>query len=336
MPVVNPVWYQDYPNDSPSSRFTNIVYDGNNKNVVLFGGYYGRTAKLSYNDTWIWNGNNWIQKFPSESPSSRAFYLITYDDNNKNVLLFGGVSYNDTWIWDGNNWIQKFPTNSPLNQSSPITMTYDYNNKNVVLLGDNNDTWTWDGNNWTQKFPTNSPDINITGTMSYDHINKNVVLFGGVTLLNSIPRVLNTTYIWDGNIWIQKFPVNFPTIRSYSSSTYDFYSQSVILFAGLNIIDSKDSIYYNDTWSWDGNNWTQIITSIFPSLRVSNITYDSNNNNIVLFGGVYGIDIFNNQTWIYTSNNTSNNISNNTSNIIIFKEMFKISEKCFYYKIYFL
>ena len=338
MPVVNPSWSQKYPNNSPSERVYNVItYDGNNKNVVLFGGFNPSVSNIPNNETWIWNGNNWIQKFPTNSPSERLLPVITYDDNNKNVVLFGGSqnnrmnsnnSYlNDTWIWDGNNWIQKFPADSP-SLGVDYDMTYDYSNKNVVLLGSKNDTWIWNGNNWTQKFPINSPGITIYGTMSYDHTNKNVVLFGGTEeTLNSSEKIKKTTYIWDGNNWIQKFPVNSPQISVFASSTYDFYSKSIILYGGADITEGN-AVLYGDTWSWDGNNWTQIITSSSPSASISNITYDLNNNNIVLFGGgsiINSNDIFYKDTWIFTSDNTSNTYTYK----IIKEQILTLRDKCY-------
>ena len=44
--------------------------------------------------------------------------------------------------------------------------------------------------------------------------------------------------------------------------------------------------YYNDTWEYNGSNWAKINTAHAPSGRwVTFMTYDSNRQRCVLFGG---------------------------------------------------
>ena len=64
------------------------------KQAVLFGGNDG-TSNL--NDTWVWDGSNWIQQFPATSPSPRMWMSMTYDESRRQLVLFGGFGwYNDT------------------------------------------------------------------------------------------------------------------------------------------------------------------------------------------------------------------------------------------------
>lgn len=78
--------------------------------VVLFDGSYGA---FYGNQTWVWDGFNWTQKFPAHVPPARVGQGIAYDPVHQQVVMFGGVGSDniiplaDTWIWDGADWTQK-------------------------------------------------------------------------------------------------------------------------------------------------------------------------------------------------------------------------------------
>ena len=56
-------WTQLFPSTSPPPRMLHsIIYDSIRNEVVLFGGYDNQTGN-SFDDTWVWDGTNWIQRF---------------------------------------------------------------------------------------------------------------------------------------------------------------------------------------------------------------------------------------------------------------------------------
>jgi hypothetical protein len=91
-----------------------MAYDAARGQVVLFG---GSCSSGGLNDTWVWDGANWVQKFPATSPPARWAHAMAYDAARGQVVLFGGTGssffLNDTWVWDGTNWVQKFPATIP-------------------------------------------------------------------------------------------------------------------------------------------------------------------------------------------------------------------------------
>jgi len=98
-------WTQLDPADSPSPRFgVLLVEDPTLKQVVLFGGSLDLTETF-YGDTWLWNGANWAQQQPANSPAARGFAVSTYDAKDKGVLMFGGAAccngniFADTWVY---------------------------------------------------------------------------------------------------------------------------------------------------------------------------------------------------------------------------------------------
>lgn len=163
-----------------------MAYDAARRQVVLFGGKLAFDTWLM--DTWVWDGTNWVQKFPANAPPAREGHAMAYDAARGQVVLFGGTGssglLNDTWVWDGTNWVQKSTATSPAARCGHA-MAYDPVRRQVVLFGGwngsihLNDTWVWDGTNWTEEFPPNSPPALSAHAMAYDVARGRVVLFGG-------------------------------------------------------------------------------------------------------------------------------------------------------------
>lgn len=242
----------------------------------------------------------WTQRTPAQSPSKRTAPLMAYDPTVGKTLLFGGfvggsqVRVNDTWIWDGTNWETVDTLHYPLPRSGG-GMAYDQASQRIVMFGGDGvsaslgDTWlwNWDTMDWEQQTPTVSPPARGVPFMSYDYKNNNVVLFGG--------GVLNDTWIWDGlnNTWVQKTPSQSPSARAFGQMSYDPTHQNVVLFGG-----NGNGQFLSDTWTWDGDNWTQHVTDNTPPARFGyGLSYDGAH--IILFGGdgIGGVQL--RDTWFW-------------------------------------
>jgi hypothetical protein len=88
--------------------------------------------------------------------------------------------------------------------------------------------------------------------------------------------------------WTQRFPVNSPPARIGAAMAQ--MGSNVVLFGGAG---SNGSL--NDTWLWDGTNWTHITsfgafgTGPSPSARRdAMMAYDQASGKVVLFGGALG------------------------------------------------
>jgi hypothetical protein len=269
-----------------------MAYDAARQQTVLFGGASGSPS----NDTWVWDGVNWIQKSPATLPPIRHHHAMAYDSQRQKVVMFGGynnqigLSMNDTWEWDGTTWTQITPATSPTARYQHA-MVYDAARQRVLLFGgynnqlgvSMNDTWEWDGVNWAQKSPATSPIVKYGHGMAYDSNRQRVVLFGGSN--NN-----NHTWEWDGTNWAQKSPSTIPTGQSTIAMAYDSVRQKVIMFGG-------SSNPNNITWEWNGTNWTQRSPATVPDGRYSHaMVFDSVRQKIVMTGGIvsgYG----NQETW---------------------------------------
>ncbi|MBI3663134.1 MAG: hypothetical protein HY234_08815 [Acidobacteria bacterium] len=284
-----------------------MAYDAARGQVVLFGGADTITG-TNFHDTWVWDGANWTQKSPSTSPSGTGSQAMAYDAARQQVVMFGGavgdnvfntVISSDTWVWDGTTWTQRFPANSPSPRLG-AAMVYDPVRQQVVLFGGGpgspesfGDTWVWDGNNWTQKFPATSPPARSNFGFAFDVARGQAVLYAG---RGDGDTWLNDTWVWDGTNWTQKFPATIPTTpRALHRMAYDASRQQVVLFGGHG--PSNDPLY-DDTWVWDGVNWTQKFPASSPSGRTGHtLAFDEACAEIVLFGGFTGS--FADDTWVW-------------------------------------
>ena len=276
-----------------------MAYDAAHSQTVVFGGE--NAAGSLFNDTWLWDGVNWTQKFSQTTPPAREAFAMAYDAARGQVVLFGGntviqktlASYlNDTWVWDGSNWTQKFPQNSPPGRFGHA-MAYDAAHGQIVLFGGTNtsllsDTWLWDGTNWTQASPQTSPSGRSLHAMACDSARKQIVLFGG----NSNGTLLNDTWTWDGASWSKKSPQTSPPAREGPAMAYDSAHGETVLFGGGVFTFNGLTVIFSDladTWTWDGTNWTQQPAQAGPAARDSGgMIFDPAHDRIVLFGGATG------------------------------------------------
>jgi hypothetical protein len=202
-------WTRQHPVHAPSPRRRMaMAYDAAHGQVVLFGGESSRRPALP-NDTWTWDGTDWMQQHPAHSPGSRMYAGSAYDPATSRVLMFGGLDsslqpVDETWTWDGTDWFLQTPAHSP-SPRSDLAMTDDSTHGYVVLYGGFDggqslgDTWSWNGSDWTQLFPLQSPLPLNDHSMADDPAAGGVVLFGGYQYFGAIPD--SNTWTWDGTSW---------------------------------------------------------------------------------------------------------------------------------------
>ncbi len=236
------MWLQMNPVNAPPQTLasTALAYDSARGLTVLFGGY-DFTLSAPTGNTWVWNGNNWMQVSSPGlgNPAVRSFPALAYDVGNGVTVLFGGydnntgTSYNDTWEWNGFQWTQRFPALPLPPARSAAAMAYDAVRGVVVMYGGAsaagvpfNDTWEWNGTNWTQRLPANNPGARVTHKMAYDSVRGVTVLYGG----NNWPAN-SGTWEWDGTTWTQTGN-SAPGLQSLHDMVYDFARRQIVLADG--------------------------------------------------------------------------------------------------------
>ncbi len=242
-----------------------MAYDKARNRVVLFGGVTGGLYGIILDDTWEWDGTSWIPRSPQQHPQAREGAAMVYDEADSQVILFGGICYDSVY--------------------------------SVC-----NDTWAWDGSNWTQLDPDTSPPPRYMHAMAYDKKRERIVLFGGTDSTGC--QQLSDTWEWDGSDWHFR-TWGEPAPRCFYNSTglaYDPVRGVTVLFGGLQffIIDGDTIVVYffDDTWEWDGVQWTELSPLHHPHAREGHaLAYCPTLGSVVLFGGNYWDVFFANDIW---------------------------------------
>src|SRR5256885_5190197 len=97
--------------------------------------------------------------------------------------------------------------------------------------------------------------------------------------------------------WTQGTPVTSPAPRYAHGMAYDSARGVTVLFGGAAVVGGT-VINADDTWEWDGSNWTQRTPSLSPAgRREFAMAYDAARQVTVLFGGIDTAGTFRNDTW---------------------------------------
>ncbi len=207
-----------------SSLETCGIPQGKSGIALLFGGRDNSGNILD--DTWEWDGNQWYQCHPLNSPSPR--YLAVgisavadwgngqprdpqSSDNGEKFdsIIFGGTleeGYvsSETWAWDGNTWLRIHTSVTPPartgGESSSSRMA-DWSSLNTSFMtgglsqsgGLLSDLWLWNGTSWLQQ-TTGAPGT-YQGGMAVGP-NDTIMLFGG-SLTSDPPTDQNSAWEFD-------------------------------------------------------------------------------------------------------------------------------------------
>jgi hypothetical protein len=293
-------WSQRNPPTAPSARANHaMVYDSARQEVVLFG---GQGVGGALGDTWVWNGATWTQRFPATSPPSRSNHAMAYDSVRQRVVLFGGAGGGGTWEWDGTNWTaMTFAGFGPWNREGHA-MAFDAARQRVVMFGGvgYGDTWEWDGANWILG-ATVLPGGRDGHAMAYDPARQRTVMFGGFSLFAYGTFGMNDTWEWNGS-WAHAHPNPPPGLMDHAMA-WSPALQRVVMFGG-SFRDTSGFIEYSDTWAFDGAQWAQLGTAVFPQSRSRHaLAYDDVHGQLVLFGGSMGYPtpVLLGDTWVLGS-----------------------------------
>ena len=295
-------WTKPSPSTSPPARYLAAsVYNEAAEQVVMFGG--ATHTPLMWNmldDTWTWNGAEWIE--PPEqalAPAKRELFAFAFDPVHGEALLFGGWHingfYDDLWAWRDRRWrrIDAGVTPRPTARGffSGTSAAYDQRRQRFVIFGGRDvtaaswvdDTWEWDGTRWLAPAPAVHPAARMYHAMTYDAARGVTLLFGGVGDGPGGFAVFGDTWTWDGDTWTKLSPASSPRARSAPQLAYDPVRERVVLFGGY-FTDSNE--VDNETWEWDGTTWTQLAPATSPPARWDGmLAYDAQRQRVVLFGG---------------------------------------------------
>lgn len=251
----------------PARHFYAATWDNLRQRYVLFGGQNSLNASSiapDLNDTWEWDGVQWAQMTPTNSPSPRRWAAMYYDQGIGKCVLFGGntasgantaSSYsNETWTWDGSDWVLLQPQVSPSPRArgffshDPVRNAAIYfGGRDTGALGD---TWRFDGFDWTLLTTNPGPGSGgIPGLFAYgatyDLLRARHVIYGGTRTGGT----LAATWEFDGvATWINRgSQPGGPASRTGCSLAYVPGLISNVLWGGF------QTAFLGDTWTYQTN-----------------------------------------------------------------------------------
>ena len=107
---------------------------------------------------------------------------------------------------------------------------------------------------------------------------------GAVLAFLSVPAVAQTPANWTA-----ESPQTNPPARSGAAMAYDSTHSQTVLFGGQGAGGIQQGLipYLNDTWLWNGSNWTAATPQVVPTARAAHaMAYASGLGQLVMFGGV--------------------------------------------------
>jgi hypothetical protein len=206
-------WILEQPSTSDLGvRYDHAAAEDRYGNVVAFGGRRGndgnRRDPIFLNDTWTWDGINWIERSSTDTPPVRVFARMAYDANRRVSVLFGGTGMDtlplaDTWEWDGDRWLNRTSSVAPPARTA-YAMAYDGGRGAVIVYGGKGatteylgDVWSWDGTRWREITTISPPPPRNGHNMAYDERRRVLVVFGGVKQENGRIFINNETWELD-------------------------------------------------------------------------------------------------------------------------------------------
>jgi hypothetical protein len=252
--------------------------------VLLFGGVTSSNDTLG--DTWSWTDRDgWKELHPASSPPPR--YGAMAARARADLVLFGGATKEpsaprtgETWTWDGASWAPRQPSGSPPALTDSVLAPA---GEGLLLFGGYDegaiyrDVWRWDGAAWSHLSPAVTPSAREAPAGGV--VDGSLVIFGGEddTLLP-----IGDTWVFDGSSLKEAHPAHTPPPRRGASAVA--FQHKLVLFGGDTISPSGGWSSVNDTWVWDGSDWTEVALSSSPDPR-SFAGMAAAGDVVVLFGG---------------------------------------------------
>ncbi len=302
----------------PSARSSQaMAYDANRQRVVVFGG------APSAGDTWEWDGEQWFDASPQagQTPGARLSPAMAYDESRARVVLYGGLKTApcggsgsnlcaDVWEWDGVAWTPRGEGGGPgprmghgmvYDSKRGVTLIFGGSARSGTCHGETpyfdgnclaNDLWGWNGSEWLDFTPAAGlPPERAAPMLVYDPLHEEIVLHGGTNGPQGSDVQLSDTWLFRFGEWRLADSAHTPGALGGAAGTYDSASGRVLLFGGRKnpLIPAS---YSDETWAWDGFDWSRIVDNVAPSERAGHeLVYDpKRRRTIALFGNAQAGD----------------------------------------------
>jgi hypothetical protein len=269
----------------PCGNLVAAAFNGATGDVLVAGGFCNDTSVVS-TATYRWDGSNWSTLDVGTTIYGSIYDAgFTYDAARQQMVLYGGtipfgapsgLSY--TLNSDGWSQVATDGASTPAPRSL-IAMQTDPVNGVIWMTGGFNTEgvfdalWKYSNGSWsTVDQGSNGPSGCASPVSAFDtDRNRLVLVCDGVSLFE-----------WNGQAWTSFSGLKTaPPARRFTSIAYDPNLKKTVVFGGWD-----DSNYLDETWEWDGTQWTRIRKNTAPPRTLASMWYDPIRKKIVMFGGL--------------------------------------------------
>lgn len=234
-------WSNLFTATSPPGRLGgSMTWDSFRQRAVLFGGL-GSYPYPSLNDTWEFDGSDWINRSIA-GPSPRSAASMAYDPVRRRVVLFGGqtasqVLLGDTWEYDGTQWVLS-AISGPEPRIGTGLLAYDPTLNALVLAGGRagsdgsallSSAWAWNGSMWTRLPDMPGSVVASEDTHGWTDTVINRAVFLRRTGTSDFGPARPMTLV--NNVWTWAGP-ELPNLAFASSVDFDTLRSTTVVFGG--------------------------------------------------------------------------------------------------------
>jgi N-acetylneuraminic acid mutarotase len=292
----------------PSPRtYPRLAYDTKNDVFLLFGGAGKRDNATggthASNETWIFSGATWAQRFPATVPPARSVHTMVAGEEGR-IYMFGGrqesldadvlpTLLNDLWMWENDNWTRIDENSATRPSGRQFTgLTFDSDRDVLVLFGgqlfggeDNDDLVanfeTWEFNlasgQWSEVVADEPPVAKPN--LVYDPAAKKVFMIG----VTNDPSVQPLMYSYDtaAKTWTKLTPPKLPTCTN-EAHVFRQNNGRLVLFGGFCQTGTSSS---EEVFEYDGATWNKLTVGFAQRGIGQATTWDPDKERAVIFGG---------------------------------------------------
>lgn len=265
-----------------------VVYHSASQSLLAIGGVCAVTDSFTAK-TWQYDGTNWNEVKTVTAVSRTTGSAMAFDSMRETAVFYGGTEHLDsaprslTLLFSRGNWHFAILQTRP-SPRSLFGFSSDPDRNTVWLLGGvgeyNNvyaaDLWGYRNGQWFVKSAKTPPSSCVGVTSAYDSDRQKLVYVcwpeSGADM---------EVYEFDGGEFKNITARNKPSARRFGALVYDANLKKTVFFGGYDGQDFKD-----DTWTWDGTNWTEVRRDRPPNRGMHAMWYDPLQKRTIIYGGV--------------------------------------------------
>jgi len=274
-------WKQLTPTVLPTCANEGAMTWQRSNNTILYTG--GICAATTTEETYEWDGTNWTKIDLTSSTDAHVGSALTFDPDRQNAVLFGGAPVTGalltgTFTYSNKAWSGVGDIDYPVPRSL-FTFTSDPVDKVIYMFGGVNDAttffdfWTYQNGMFRPVLTSSQPTDCGAPIGAYDTDRSKLIVLCSA----------GATWEYDGTKWSQ-FDANktAPPAHRFASLVYDQNLKKIVFFGGFDL----NSVYLDQTWTYDGTVWTQVKKNPAPSRSLTSMWYDPILKKTVIYGGL--------------------------------------------------